>query len=63
MNDRRELIRASSSIKTVTSEASQSLEQTKQRRLQELGDWQPSNGWLINAAAVQRLQKTRSSRH
>jgi hypothetical protein len=63
MNDRRELVRASSAVKTVSTEASQSLEQARERRRQELGDWQPSNGWLINAAAVQRLQKTRSSRH
>lgn len=47
-----EVLRLSSSVKTATPEAVKALEQAWQRRRQELGGWQPSNGWLIDPRAA-----------
>jgi hypothetical protein len=43
----REIVRLPSSVKTVSDESAQALEEARRRRLQELGEWHPSGGWLI----------------
>jgi hypothetical protein len=52
-----ELIRLSTSTQTVPPEAAQALEQVRQRRRAELGDWKPSNGWLAEASAVHAITR------
>lgn len=44
-------IKMSSSIKTVLPDEEDSLERAWERRRQELGNWQPSNGWLMQKQA------------
>lgn len=62
-----ELIRLSTSTQTVAPEAALALEQARQRRLEQLGGWKPSNGWLAEAAAVTAIirptQRSRLARH
>ncbi len=54
------LFRPSSSIPLTLPEAARALEAAWQRRRQELGNWQPSNGWLADsAAAARRLPRSR----
>lgn len=55
-----ELFRPSTSIPVAHPEASKALEAAWQRRREELGDWQPSNGWLLEpSVSVKRQQRVR----
>lgn len=58
LNRTTELFRPSSSVPLALPEAAKALEAAWQRRRQELGDWQPSNGWLIEPAPGVRRQST-----
>ena len=42
------VVRFSSSIRTAEPAASRALEQAWNKRRQELADWRPSGGWLID---------------
>ena len=42
------VIHMSTSLQTTTPEATRSLEQARQRRREQLADWQPSGGWLLD---------------
>lgn len=48
----RGLVRIASSVKTVDPDAARALEESWQRRRQELAGWQPSRGWLVDAQSV-----------
>ncbi len=52
-----ELIRLSTATQTVPPEVAQALEQVRQRRRAELGDWKPSNGWLAEATAITAIKR------
>jgi hypothetical protein len=62
-----ELIRLSTATQTVPPEAAQALEQMRQRRRAELGDWKPSQGWLAEATAITAIarptHRPRAARH
>jgi hypothetical protein len=60
INRTTEFFRPSSAIPLALPEAAKALEEAWQRRRQELGNWQPSNGWLIEpAASVRRVTSSR----
>jgi hypothetical protein len=60
LNRTTELFRPSSSVPLALPEAAKALEEAWQRRRQELGNCQPSNGWLIEPTAnVRRLPSVR----
>ena len=42
------LVRIAISVKTTHPEAAKALEQSWQKRRQELAGWQPSRGWLVD---------------
>jgi hypothetical protein len=44
--DNDNVIHMATSVQTTPPEAVKSLEQARQRRREELADWQPSGGWL-----------------
>jgi hypothetical protein len=44
----RGLVRIASSVQTTDPDAARALEQSWQRRRQELAGWQPSRGWLVD---------------
>ena len=55
-----DLFRPTSSIPLTLPEATKALEQAWQRRRQELGGWQPSNGWLLDQSVTgKRLTSVR----
>lgn len=55
-----DLLRPATSVPLALPEAAKALEQAWQRRRQELGNWQPSNGWLVDPApSVRRLTAAR----
>jgi hypothetical protein len=43
------LVRIASTVQTTHPDAAKALEQSWQRRRQELAGWQPSRGWLVDA--------------
>jgi hypothetical protein len=45
------LVRIASSVQTTHPEAAKALEQSWQKRRQELAGWQPSRGWLADAGS------------
>lgn len=47
-----QFFRPSSSVPLALPEAAKALEDAWQRRRQELGGWQPSNGWLIEPSSA-----------
>ncbi|HEY6644856.1 hypothetical protein [Povalibacter sp.] len=51
-----DLFRPSSSIPLALPEAAKALEAAWQRRRQELGNWQPSNGWLVDPTVSAKRQ-------
>jgi hypothetical protein len=51
----RNVVRVPSSVKLALPEAAKALEQAWQRRRQELANWQPSNGWLIDPRYVRTI--------
>lgn len=51
-----DLFRPSSSIPLALPEAAKALEAAWQRRRQELGNWQPSNGWLLDPVVNTKRQ-------
>ena len=49
------LVRIASSVKTTHPDAAKALEESWQKRRQELAGWQPSRGWLADVQeTVQR---------
>jgi len=52
--NRDNVVRFSSSIHTAEPDASRALEQAWMKRRQELADWRPSGGWLIDQRAARR---------
>ena len=48
------VVRFSSSIRTAEPDASRALEQAWVKRRQELADWRPSGGWLVDQRATRR---------
>jgi len=42
------LVRIASTVKTTHPDAARALEQSWQKRRQELAGWQPSRGWLVD---------------
>ena len=53
-----EFFHAPTSLQLALPEAAKALEQAWQRRRQELANWQPANGWLIEQNAVSRQSAT-----
>ena len=47
-----QFFRPSSSVPLALPEAAKALEDAWQKRRQELGGWQPSNGWLIEPSSA-----------
>ncbi|HEU4604357.1 MAG TPA: hypothetical protein VFS24_20450 [Steroidobacteraceae bacterium] len=56
-----DVLRMPSSVKTASPDAARTLEQVWQRRRQELGNWQPSGGWLIEPAKTLRPNRLKAS--
>jgi hypothetical protein len=52
------VIRLSSTVRTAQPDASRALEEAWLKRRQELGNWQPSNGWLVDQAVASRRTLT-----
>ena len=50
------LVRIASSVKTTHPDAAKALEESWQKRRQELAGWQPSRGWL--AEVQENVQRT-----
>jgi hypothetical protein len=48
-NKSADVIRLSSAVHAASPEATKALEQAWQRQRQELANWQPSGGWLLDA--------------
>ena len=49
------LVRIASSVQTTHPEAAKALEESWQKRRQELAGWQPSRGWLVDVQnSIQR---------
>jgi hypothetical protein len=44
------LVRIASSVQTTHPDAAKALEQSWQKRRQELAGWQPSRGWLVDGS-------------
>jgi hypothetical protein len=42
------VIHMPTNVQTTASDAMQTLEQARQRRREELANWQPSGGWLVD---------------
>ena len=52
MIDSDNVIHMPTSVQTASPEAVKTLEQAWQRRRQELANWQPSGGWLVDQRNV-----------
>lgn len=48
------VIHLPTTLQTTLPEAVKMLEQARRRRCEELADWQPSGGWLVDQRSVQR---------
>jgi len=52
------LVRIASSVPTTHPDAAKALEQSWQKRRQELAGWQPSRGWLVDVQNSTRRSAT-----
>ncbi len=53
------VIHVPTSIHTTLPEAARTLEQAWQRRREELANWQPSGGWLLDQRKARPLTRVR----
>lgn len=51
------VIHMPTSVQTTSPEAARTLEQAWQRRREELGNWQPSGGWLAEQRKARPLHR------
>ncbi|MET0534903.1 MAG: hypothetical protein ABW171_11815 [Steroidobacter sp.] len=51
------VIHVPTSVQVTLPEAAKTLEQARQRRREELADWQPSGGWLADQRKLRPLYR------